>query len=171
MDYVLNYRLFPTTRQRELLDWVRDTVRQVYNHALHRFNRIPENVGTVKQRQTVAEVHKRMRNKKSDFKHKVAAFYTREYDAVFIENLNVKSMLEGCRNGRNAAEVGWRDFITILKHHGNKRGCHVIEIDPEDTPVEIATATEPEESAAVSASRVVETGSPCLKEATQSVAE
>jgi putative transposase len=426
MDYVLKYRLFPTSYQRELLDWVRDTVRQVYNHALHRFNRIPETTGTVrqrvlqvrdelpdlkdwwtdltdvystvlqqaveqietninnlgklreagynvgslnwkapheyrsftyrqrgfeldnksdpdgrgiltlkkvngetidvpirlhrdlpdetdvkhttikkdqtgawyaclnvegdtpdkpdvseidttdtvgidlgistfiydsdgrqidrldlsadrkrlereqrdlsrkkhgsnnweKQRQTVAGVHKRMRNKKQDFKHKVAAFYTREYDAVFVENLNVKSMLEGSRNGRNTAEVGWRDFITILKHHGNKRGCHVVEVDPEDTskecnqcgvktekplwvrehscpscgymtdrdhnaalnvwerglqklgvvhsedtPVETATATEPEESASVSASRVVETGSPCLKEATRSVAE
>ena len=50
MDYVLKYRLFPTTRQRELLNWVRDTVRQVYNHALHRFNRIPETTGTVRQR-------------------------------------------------------------------------------------------------------------------------
>jgi putative transposase len=135
-------------------------------------------------------------------------------------------MLEGSRNGRNTAEVGWRDFITILKHHGNKRGCHVVEVDPEDTskecnqcgvktekplwvrehscpscgymtdrdhnaalnvwerglqklgvvhsedtPVETATATEPEGSASVSASHVVETGSPCLKEATPSVAE
>jgi putative transposase len=178
------------------------------------------------QRQTVAEVHKRMRNKKSDFKHKIAAFYTREYDAVFVEDLNVKSMLEGCGNGRNTAEVGWRDFITILKHHGSKRGCHIVEVDPEDTtkecnqcgvktekplwvrehscpscgftidrdynaalnvwergvqklgvvhsedtPVETGTAVETEESAAVSASTVVETGSPCLKEATQSVAE
>ena len=333
MDYVLKFQLFPTTRQRELLDWVRDTVRQVYNHALHRFNRIPESAGTVrqrvlqvrdelpdlkdwwtdltdvystvlqqaveqietnvnnlgklkdagynvgslnwkapheyrsftyrqrgfeldeksgpngrglltlkkvngetidvpirlhrdlpdetdvkhvtikkdktgawyaclnvereapekpaptdietddtvgidlgivnfvhdsagrqidrldlsadrerlereqrtlsrkehgsnnweKQRRRVAEVHKRMRNKKADFKHKVAAFYTSEYDAVFVEDLNVKSILEGDRNSRNTAEVGWCDFITILKHHGRNRGCHVVEVDPENT--------------------------------------
>ena len=50
MDYVLRFRLFPTSSQRERLDWVRDTVRQVYNHALHRFNRIPESAGTVGQR-------------------------------------------------------------------------------------------------------------------------
>jgi len=179
-----------------------------------------------KQRQTVAEVHKRMRNKKLDFKHKLAAFYTSEYDAVFVENLNVKGMLEGERNGRNTAEVGWRDFITILKHHGQKRGCHVVEVDPEDTtkachecgvktkkplwvrehscpscgfatdrdhnaalnvldrglrqlgvvhsedtPVETATAVDADDFREVSASRVVETGSPCLKEATRSVAE
>ena len=173
-----------------------------------------------KQRRKIAEVHKRMRQKKLDFKHKVAAFYTREYDAVFVEDLNVKGMLEDDRNGRNTAEVGWRDFITILKHHGRKRGCHIVEVDPEDTtkecnqcgvktdkplwirehscpscgfetdrdynaalnvwerglgelgvghsegtPAETATAVESGDSASVSASRVVETGSPCLKEA------
>jgi len=170
-----------------------------------------------KQRRHVAELHKRMRNKKRDFKHKVAAFYTSEYDAVFVEDLNVKPMLEGERNGRNTHEVGWRDFITILKHHGKKRGCHVVEVDPadttkacnkcgvktekplwvrehscpscgfetdrdynaalnvwerglddlgvghsEDTPAETGTAVDTRN---VSASTVVETGSPCLTEA------
>ena len=179
-----------------------------------------------KQRQTVAEVHKRMRQKKLDFKHKVAAFYTRQYDAVFVENLNVKGMLEGKRNGRNTAAVGWRDFITILKHHGRKRGCHVVEVDPEDTtkacyecgvktkkplwvrehacpscgfaidrdynaalnvwerglqklgvvhsedtPAETGTTVDTDAIHEVSASSVVETGSPCLKEATRSVGE
>ena len=52
MDYVLKYRLFPDEVQREQLDWVRNTVRQLSNHALHRFNRIPETEGTVKQRVT-----------------------------------------------------------------------------------------------------------------------
>ena len=172
------------------------------------------------QRRHVAELHKRIRNKKADFKHKVAAFYTREYDAVFVENLNVKPMLEGERNGRNAAEVGWREFITILKHHGRKRGCHVEQVDPEDTtkacnqcgvktkkplwvrehscpscgyttdrdynaalnvwerglqklgvvhsedtPAETGTAVEQTHREPVSASSVVETGSPCLTEA------
>ena len=175
-----------------------------------------------KQRQTVAKVHKKMRQKKADFKHKVAAFYTSEYDAVFVEDLNVKSILEADKNGRNTAEVGWRDFITILKHHGRKRGCHVVEVPPEETtkecsqcgvktdkplwvrehscpscgfeadrdynaalnvwerglkhvgvvhseetPAETATAVETGDSASVSASRVVETGSPCLNESQQ----
>jgi len=126
-------------------------------------------------------------------------------------------MLECPQNARNKAEVGWRDFITILEHHGDKHGCHVVEVNPrgtttkcaecgvetakplwvrehscpacgfeldrdwnaalniksrgldrlgvvhsESTPVETVTAMD---TLAVSASRVVETGSPCLKEA------
>ncbi len=170
-----------------------------------------------KQRRRVAEVHARMSNKKRDFKHKLAHFYTTEYDAVFVEDLNVKGMLESHQNSRNKAEVGWRDFISILEHHGEKNGCHVVQVPPEGTtkecarcgvesekplwvrehscpscgfevdrdlnaslnvlsrglealgvvhseatPAETATAVD---TLAVSASRVVETGSPCLKEA------
>ncbi len=162
-----------------------------------------------------------MRQKKLDFKHKVAAFYTSEFDAVFVEDLNVKSLLEDDKNGRNTHEIGWRAFITILKHHGNKRGCHVVEVDPEDTtkecnqcgvktekplwvrehscpscgfetdrdynaalnvwerglrklgvvhseatPAETGTAVDTDAIHEVSASSVVETGSPCLKERT-----
>ncbi|HKL30756.1 MAG TPA: transposase, partial [Natrialbaceae archaeon] len=51
-----------------------------------------------KQRQRVAEVHMDMRNKKRDFKHKLAHAYTTAYDAVFVEDLDVKSMLEGDEN-------------------------------------------------------------------------
>lgn len=38
-------------------------------------------------------------------------------------------MLEGDGNTRNKAEVGWRDFITIRKHHGRKSSCHIVEVE------------------------------------------
>ena len=50
MNYNYRYRLTPTETQRETLDYHRDTCRQLYNHALYRFNKIPEDEGTVKQR-------------------------------------------------------------------------------------------------------------------------
>jgi putative transposase len=50
MNYNYRYRLKPTGSQREALDYHRDTCRQLYNHALYRFNQIPEDQGTVKQR-------------------------------------------------------------------------------------------------------------------------
>jgi len=50
MNYNYRYRLEPSESQRETLDYHRDTCRQLYNHALYRFNQIPEDAGTVKQR-------------------------------------------------------------------------------------------------------------------------
>ncbi|WP_246988993.1 RNA-guided endonuclease InsQ/TnpB family protein [Halorientalis marina] len=90
------------------------------------------------QRQTVAEVHAMMANKKRDFKHKLAHFYTTAYDAVFLEDLNVTGLMEGDGSARNMAEVGWRDLITVFKHHGKKNGCHVETVDPNDTTKQCA---------------------------------
>jgi len=50
MNYNYRYRLKPTESQRETLYYHRDTCRQLYNHALYRFNQIPEDEGTVEQR-------------------------------------------------------------------------------------------------------------------------
>ncbi|MBP1922856.1 transposase [Halorubrum alkaliphilum] len=50
MYYAYRFRLKPTTEQRELLDYHRDTCRQLYNHALREFNKIPESEGTLNQR-------------------------------------------------------------------------------------------------------------------------
>ncbi|MFC6992344.1 RNA-guided endonuclease InsQ/TnpB family protein [Haladaptatus sp. GCM10025707] len=91
------------------------------------------------QRERVANVHARMTAKKRDFQHKLAHYYTTAYDAVFVENLNVKGMLESPENARNKAEVGWRDFIIILQHHGEKNGCHVVDVGPEGTTKECAS--------------------------------
>ena len=91
-----------------------------------------------KQRQQVAEVHADMSNKKHDFKHKLAHFYTVEYDAVFLEDLDVRGMLEADKNARNKHEVGWHDMISIFEHHGEKNGCHVETVDPAGTTKECA---------------------------------
>ncbi|WP_090311802.1 RNA-guided endonuclease InsQ/TnpB family protein [Natronorubrum texcoconense] len=91
-----------------------------------------------RQRSRVAKVHEGMSNKKRDYKHKLAHAYTTLYDAVFVEELDVKPMLESDGNARNKAEVGWRDFITILKHHGRKNGCHIVEVEPRGTTKECA---------------------------------
>jgi len=92
-----------------------------------------------KQRQEVAKVHARMNEKTWDYKNKLAHYYTTEYSAVFLEELNVKRMLEVPHNARNKAEVGWRDFIAIVQHHGKRNGCYVVTVKPERTTLECAS--------------------------------
>ena len=50
MNYNYRYRLAPTEAQRETLDYHRDTCRQLYNHALYRFNQLSEADKTVHER-------------------------------------------------------------------------------------------------------------------------
>ncbi len=89
-----------------------------------------------KQRETVAAVHESMRNKVGDYHHKLAHFYTTHYDIVFVEDFTIRGLFEGPDNARNKQEVAWGDFKDILDHHGEKNGCHVVEVPAYNTTKE-----------------------------------
>jgi putative transposase len=84
-------------------------------------------------RRKLAAAYERLSNKRKDFREKLAASYTTEYDAVFLEDLDVRGVLEQDRNGRNIAAMSWRKTIQTFKRHGKKNGCHVLTVPPEGT--------------------------------------
>jgi len=86
-----------------------------------------------KARQSLARAYERLYNRREDYREKLAHEYTSQYDAVFLEDLNVKSMTEGNGNSRNVAAMSWRQTIQAFKRHGKKNGCHVIEVPAEGT--------------------------------------
>ena len=106
MDYVLKYRLFPTEHQREQLDRVRDTVRQLYNHALHRFNRIPESAGTVKQR--VTQVRDEIPELKDWWSDLTDVYSTVLQQAVEQIETNINNLGKLKDAGYNVGSLNWK---------------------------------------------------------------
>ncbi|MFD1589355.1 RNA-guided endonuclease InsQ/TnpB family protein [Halorientalis brevis] len=86
-----------------------------------------------KQRRHVASIKRRIRRKVLDFQHKLTTWLIIEYDAVFVENLDVKPMLEGSQNARNKQDAAWRQFITLLEYKADLHGCHVRQVEPANT--------------------------------------
>ena len=84
-------------------------------------------------RQQLAQAYDRLHNRREDYREKLAHEYTMEYDAVFLEDLDVKAMKKDAGNSRNIAAMSWRRTIQAFKRHGEKNGCHVIEVPPEGT--------------------------------------
>jgi len=86
-----------------------------------------------KARVKLAEAYERLANKRTDFIEKLARSYTTQYDAVFLEQLNVRGMVEQDSNGRNIASMSWSKAIKTFERHGDKNGCHVVTVPPEGT--------------------------------------
>ena len=86
-----------------------------------------------KARQKLAQAYDRLQNRREDYRAKLAHKYTARYDAVFLEDLDVKAMTEDNGNSRNIAAMSWRETIQTFKRHGKKNGCYVIEVPPEGT--------------------------------------
>jgi putative transposase len=53
-----------------------------------------------------------------DYREKLASWYTQEYDAVFLEDLDVGSMMRQDRNSRNIASMSWYELRKAFEHHG-----------------------------------------------------
>ena len=123
-----------------------------------------------KQRREVAKVKRHIRRKVLDYQHKITTWLVREYDAVFVEDLNVEGMLKQSHNAQNKQDAAWRQFITLLEYKADLYGCHVKQVEARGTTTECASCgvetALPMDTTSVSAKRVIETGSPTLNEAT-----
>ena len=75
----------------------------------------------------LARVHKKTSNCRKDFHFKTALKICREYAVICIENLNIKGMQKIC--GRKIADLGFYNFIQILKYEASKTGTKIVFID------------------------------------------
>jgi len=91
-----------------------------------------------KQRWEVAKGKRHIKRKVLDYQHKITTWLVCEYDAVFVEDLNVKGMLEQSRNARNKQDAAWRQFITLLDYKADLYGCHVVQVEARGTTKECA---------------------------------
>ncbi len=92
-----------------------------------------------KQRVEVARVKRQIRWKVLDYQQKLTTWLVREYDAVFVEDLDVKPMLEDSHNARNKQDAAWRQFITLLEYKAELYGVHVEQVEPRGTTKECAS--------------------------------
>jgi putative transposase len=92
-----------------------------------------------KQRREVAKVKRHTKRKVLDYQHKTTTWLVREYDAVFVEELNVKGMLEQPHNARNKQDAAWRQFITLLEYRAALYGTHVVQAEARGITKECAS--------------------------------
>jgi len=91
-----------------------------------------------KQRRDVAKVKRHIKRKVLDYQHKITTWLVKAYDAVFVEDLNVQSMLQGDGNARNKQDAAWRQFVQLLEYKGDLYGTHVVKVEARGTTKECA---------------------------------
>jgi len=111
MHYAYRFQLKPTTEQRELLDYHRDTCRQLYNHALREFNKIPESAGTLNHR--VRQVRDQLTDLKDWWDELNDLYSTVAQAAVMRIEDSITALGELKDKGYNVGSLNWkapRDF-------------------------------------------------------------
>jgi putative transposase len=82
-----------------------------------------------KQRIKVAKQHEKTANQRKNFLHHKSKELATKYDAVIIENLDMKGMSQGLRFGKSVHDNGWGIFTRFLKYKLEVQGKHLVKID------------------------------------------
>lgn len=86
-----------------------------------------------KQRQHVAKLHGRVKNRRMDFLHKLSTAYVEHYDMIAVEDLNISGMMQGDMNSKNTFDSAWRTFIELLLYKAESASTEVVLVDPVNT--------------------------------------
>lgn len=82
-----------------------------------------------KQKQKVAHLHERIANQRADFLHKQSRQITNAYDAVCVEDLNMKAMSQALNFGKSVSDNGWGMFVNMLNYKLKEQGKQLVKID------------------------------------------
>ncbi|NPA54007.1 MAG: IS200/IS605 family element transposase accessory protein TnpB, partial [Aquificae bacterium] len=82
-----------------------------------------------KSRQKVAKQHQKIANQRKDFLHKVSSAITKQYDAIVVESLNIKGMIQNEKLSKQIVDVSWYEFIRQLEYKARWYGRKIIKAD------------------------------------------
>ncbi len=86
-----------------------------------------------KQREVVANIQRKVTNRRKNFLHLVSTTLIKNHDLVVAEELRSKNMLKNHALAMSIADVGWRTFLGMLSYKADLYGHRFITVNPRNT--------------------------------------
>lgn len=82
-----------------------------------------------KQRIKVASIHEKITNSRMDLIHKTTLNLVKQFDIIYLEDLNIKGMMKNHKLSKAISDVSWGKFINILEYKAKWNDKQVIHVD------------------------------------------
>ncbi len=82
-----------------------------------------------KQKRKVARRHEKIRNQRRDYLHKLSHSIAESYDAVAVEDLDMKAMSRCLNFGKSVMDNGYGMFLEMLSYKLEERGKRLVKVD------------------------------------------
>ena len=78
----------------------------------------------------LARAHQHVKRQRADFHHKTALALLRQYDVIYLEDLQVVNMVRNHSLAKSISDAGWAQFRSILEAKAVYAGRRVIAVSP-----------------------------------------
>lgn len=116
--------------------WFRDSQAKLKKEQRKLRNKVGSKRGELKshnyskQLQKVRKLHEHIANQRLDYLHKESTRLANQYDAILIEDLNMKAIAnKGFGNGKATFDNGWGMFVIMLDYKLKERGKYLQKVD------------------------------------------
>ena len=82
-----------------------------------------------KQRLKVARIHEKITNSRMDLIHKTTTNLIKQFDIIYLEDLNIKGMMKNHKLSKAISDVSWGKFIDVLEYKALWNDKQIIHID------------------------------------------
>lgn len=86
-----------------------------------------------KQAIQVAKVHRKIKDQRSDFLHKLSRNIVDRFSYIAIENLTIEKMLKNKYLAKSISDASWGQFINYLNYKAEEAGSQIVKVSPKDT--------------------------------------
>ena len=82
-----------------------------------------------KQRIKVSKLHKKVKNQRNDYQHKISREIVNKYNTICLETLKVKNMVKNRRLAKSISDVSWNSFVSKLEYKIAENQGYLVKID------------------------------------------
>lgn len=86
-----------------------------------------------KQKTVVANTHRKIRNQRKDFHHKLSNELITNYDLIVFEALKIRNMVKNHYLAKSISDAGWNQLVGYTTYKAEWAGKHVELVNPNGT--------------------------------------
>ena len=130
IDY--GVKAFITTSEGEIIEspnYLRKSEKKLKQLSKSFSKKQPNAKNRYKAQKLLARQHEKVSNQRQDFLHKLSKQLVCDNQAIYIESLAIRNLIQNHCLAKSISDSGWNTFVNMLKYKGSWYGCRIIEID------------------------------------------
>jgi putative transposase len=105
--------------------WLRHSEKQLAKEQRRKDRKLKGSANRHKQNKKVAQVHRKIRNQRKDFHHKLSRKLVDTYDLIVYEKLTITNMVKNHHLAKSISDAGWGQLMCFTEYKAEEAGTLV----------------------------------------------